>query len=816
MTVGKRLDLYYTPVLSSSDYIDVEQFLFSQGAYNAIINNGQHQALSPAVEILLKGTQGLSPADVQTQLNVLRGQDTRKDLDKYFYRPSFNQQYSLNLTGGSLKNQYYFSAGYDRDLSNLVRNQYNRITLNGNNTYCLVPGKLELNTGLAFTASNTDANNFGGINSRYPYLKLADANGNALPVAFQLRGSYVDTVGGGQLLDWHYRPLDELRNADISNGLTDYRINIGLRYTVLKGLNAHLFYQYGRGSSDFQNYQSQQTYSTRNLINEFTQGYPIGTFTRPVPLGGILDETVTSYVANNVRGQLNYDDSSFLGGVLNAIGGAELRDVEGDVRATRLYGYTKNEASTVAVDYVDLFPQYSSGLQAQIPFVDQKTGSSDRFISFYSNAAYTFRRRYILSASLRRDESNLFGVKTNQRGVPLWSLGGAWEIAKEKFYQLHWLPFLKLRVTNGYNGNVDRSVSAFTTATVNPINNIYGAIINNIINPPNPSLRWERINIFNTGIDFAGKGDRVGGSIEYYIKTGKDLIGQTPVDPTTGVFTFTGNTANMRANGWDITLHTNTAIGPVRWSSILLFSYVLDKVTDYKEKLGAVLNYFSPTTVNPLVGHPLYSVYAFRWMGLDPMTGDPQGVLNGHLSKDYNGIINSSDLTNLVYKGPANPPYFGSWRNSFYWKQWGFSFNLIYKFGYYFRRNSIYYSNVFSGASPGHPDYERRWQKAGDEMTTYVPSMIYPDPVNSSRDYFYKDSEPLIEKGDHIRLQDIQLSYDLTRKVVPRLPVQSVRFYCYANNIGILWKANHQGIDPDYVNSIPNPRTLALGLKMDF
>jgi hypothetical protein len=52
--------------------------------------------------------------------------------------------------------------------------------------------------------------------------------------------------------------------------------------------------------------------------------------------------------------------------------------------------------------------------------------------------------------------------------------------------------------------------------------------------------------------------------------------------------------------------------------------------------------------------------------------------------------------------------------------------------------------------------------------------------------------------------------------MVPWLPIQSVRLYGYANNIGILWKANHQGIDPDYVNSIPNPRTLALGLKMDF
>jgi hypothetical protein len=89
-------------------------------------------------------------------------------------------------------------------------------------------------------------------------------------------------------------------------------------------------------------------------------------------------------------------------------------------------------------------------------------------------------------------------------------------------------------------------------------------------------------------------------------------------------------------------------------------------------------------------------------------------------------------------------------------------------------------------------------------------------PIDQSRDDFYGFSEVLIEKGDHIRLQDLQLSYDLPRKTFARLPLQMIRFYCYANNIGILWKANHQGIDPDYVLSIPNPRTIALGLKLEF
>jgi hypothetical protein len=134
--------------------------------------------------------------------------------------------------------------------------------------------------------------------------------------------------------------------------------------------------------------------------------------------------------------------------------------------------------------------------------------------------------------------------------------------------------------------------------------------------------------------------------------------------------------------------------------------------------------------------------------------------------------------------------------------------------GYVFQRSSIFYYQVYYGTSPGHPDYERRWQKPGDEKITNVPAMEYPpDPY---RDLFYQNSDVLTEHGDHVRLQDVQLSYELARSAHRRLPVQGIRLYLYANNLGIIWRANHERIDPDYVNSIPAPRTLALGLKVDY
>lgn len=814
MTVGEKPDLYYQPIMSSKDYIEVEQFLFANNFYDLKENSPAHLPLSPVVELLIRArdTPSIAPA-IQAQINSLKNVDTRRELDKYFYRHSFNQLYALNFSGGGKRDHYYFSAGLNKDLSNLVRNQFNRITLNGSNTWSIIPKRLELSTDVSLALSRMQNDNGGYTAALYPYQQLADASGNALSVINGLRLPYVDTVGEGRLLDWHYRPLDELRNADDVTRLTDYRTNIGLRYTILKGLNARVYYQYQHGKQEEKNFQSLLTYGTRDLINSFTQVDAADNLSFPIPRGGIMERSINKYDAHSVRLQLNYDHAFGADHQLNTLAGWELRDVEGRYDKTRLYGYDPATGDGDSVDYITNYPQYYVPAASRIPYQDQHYSTSDRFLSYYANASYVYKQRYIVSASVRRDESNLFGVKTNQKGVPLWSAGLAWEISRESFYKTDWLPFLKLRVTDGANGNVDRAVSAFTTAQFSGYPNDYGAPYGLIVNPPNPSLRWERINIFNAGMDFATKNNRVEGSLEYYIKSGRDLIGKTVMDPTTGVIDFTGNTANMIVHGFDLALHTRNLTGVLKWNSDWLFSYVLDKVTHYTAAKATVDNYFKPGSINPLVGQPFYSVYGLRWMGLDPHSGDPLGAWNGHADTTYSRFI-TYPADSLIYKGPANPPFFGAFRNTFSWKQFELSFNIVFKLGYKFRRSSIQYTDLYNGVSKGSPDYERRWQKSGDEKVTYVPSRVFPG--NYARDQFYADAEVLIEKADHVRLQDIRLSYDLSKKTYSKLPVQTMRFYLYANNIGILWRANHYGLDPDYVNSIPTPRTLAFGCKLEF
>jgi TonB-dependent SusC/RagA subfamily outer membrane receptor len=164
VTVSAKPDQYYLPSMSSPDFIEVEQLLFDSGYYRGAELNPSHPVLSPAVEIMIKKRDGdISASEAAAQLDVLKSQDRRKDLDKYFYRHGVNQQYALNASGGSYNNNYYFSVGYDKNLSTAVRNDFNRLTLTANNSFAWLKKKLELNTGIIFTSSTARNNNPGVI-----------------------------------------------------------------------------------------------------------------------------------------------------------------------------------------------------------------------------------------------------------------------------------------------------------------------------------------------------------------------------------------------------------------------------------------------------------------------------------------------------------------------------------------------------------------------------------------------------------------------------------------------------------------------------
>jgi TonB-linked SusC/RagA family outer membrane protein len=825
LTFSEKPNLFYSPnFVNTSDFIAAEQYAFTSGFYDNQLTDPFHPPVSPAVQIMSDERDGLlTSSEATSKLNALKGIDVRKDLSKYFYQRSVSQQYSINLRGGGLNNDYIFSLGYDRNRASTAGDKAKRFTLNSILNFYPVKN-LVITTGFNFIKSSGQANSpVSGISTGnryasniYPYAGLVGADGQGLSIVKDYNYSWVsDPTAQSGLMNWKYNPLDELKYADNTSRSQDIRLNFGLTYTLPKGFGVEVKYQYENTNAGGENYYSDSTYFTRNLINQFTN--LAGPTINPVPIGGIAMSSTSDLTAHRLRGQLNYNSYFSASHNITAIIGSEVNEVITETNSPGYtYGYDKQTGSFQNVDFVDYFPIIPSQNTSQIPNGKAFDKFTNRYVSYYSNASYSYLNKYTVTASGRIDKSNLFGVKTNQKSVPLYSLGTAWNFSKEKFYNLSFLPYGRLRATFGYTGNINKSAAAVTTIH-QLTNSLYtGLPYATILSAGNPQLRWEKMKMINFGYDFATKNNVVSGSIEYYIKKGIDLFGNSPLAPSTGLESYFGNTANTKGNGVDVNINIKIIkTKDFEWSGNLLYSYATDKVTKYNTKYSInpyLLSGADASNITPRPGSPIFSVFSFRSAGLTHDEGIQQGYLNGKPSTDLDAIVNQATIDSLRFNGSARPTHFGSLRNTITFRSFSLSANIIYKLNYYFRRSSINY-NAFFNNWAANRDISKRWQQPGDELKTSVPSM--PDPTNISynSDYFYTYSDVLIDKGDHIRLQDINLSYTLKGGAFNGA-FKSIQLYFYVNNVAILWKANKDHLDPDaYGGGFPAARTYSIGIK---
>lgn len=822
-TIVQKSNLFDLPQIPSADYIELEKFLFSKGAYTSDINHPFKAALSPVIEILLKKQNGqLSETEANQQIERLKQYDIRNDFNKYIYQTGINQQYAINTSGSGKNVKYFFSAGYDKNRSNLIGNSTQRISFR-NNTTVQATNKLQVDIGIFYTLNETKNNSFGNYgNSNYarndrimlPYSRLVDNAGNSVNLDTKYRNSFTDTAGGGKLLNWKFNPLDEMQYRDYTTKANAFIGDLSFRYQLLPSLSLEASYRYQNNNSRATNYNGVETFYTRDLINRYAQ---LGgsTLQFNIPLGGIMDLYQVNGESHNVRGGLSYNKT--IGGKhqLSGIAGAEARQAVSINDASRVYGFNKM-LNFASVDYVTYYPTYF-GFTSQIPNNENHDKSNNRFTATYANVSYTYDRKYTLTASYRKDASNIFGVNANRKGSPFWSVGGSWRLSDESFYHLSSiLPYLRLRGTYGYNGNSIVAL-ALTTISLLPastqITNIPYASINN---PPNPNLKWEKVKTINFGIDFRIKDNRLSGSIEYYVKKSLDVIAPQIFDPTTGVSTVSNNSGDMAGKGIDINLSSiNIQTSNIQWSTNFNFSYVTYKTTAYFGTTTALNTSYTTTglSATPIVGYNPYTIFSHRWAGLDA-NGDPQGYLNGKVSKNWDSLTSYNPLSAQANNGVGLPPYFGNILNTFRWKQFTLSANIVYRLGHSYRRPSVDYGTLISGISMN-SDYMLRWQKPGDEVHTSVPSFVYPDIY--SRNYFYNSSEATIRKAGNIRLTDIQVAYDLLQPQQKSRSVKSISIYCYLNNINcFLYKASKDSLDPDAAGALLSPISMSFGTRINF
>lgn len=762
-----RPDLSNLYQLSNKDFIDIEKMLFDKGYYDVFLNYAPHLAMTPALDIFDRRKKGLiSALDSADAIDNLMKQNGLKNYADAFYSQPFSQQYALNMSGDSRKNSYGVAVGYTSDYTELG-DKAKKVNILLSNSFKPID-KLSLELKINYTngrsiSGRPDYTNLKYGNKSVPYMQFYDSGGREMAFERDYRKLYLDQNYNDSFLDWSYFPISEHKFANTVSKLSELYTTASVSYQFLPFVNLMLSGQYQLQSMLTDELSTIDSYKARSVINQFTQIDPnLGIASYPIPRSGIKSSSRNDGRSYTFRSQLTLDK---LFGEHRLVGviGAEMRENELNGSNFTAYGYNSLPLTSVAVDYSSFYKTNPDNLYLTILGAPDFSKTTNRFVSTYANFSNIWKGKYALSASYRQDGANIFGANTNDRWSPLWAVGAFWDIRKEKFIQLSWVDRFKLRTTFGYSGNVDVSKTPEPIANINTgkYSNLRSLSIR-MLN--DPLLRWEKVGTFNLAIDYALFNGRISGSLDYYRKMGKDLYGNTEYDYSAWGLqkTVVKNVGEMSGKGIDWTINSVNMNGKLIWRSTLNLSVNNNKTTAYYQTTNQGLARFlgNGNSITPIVGLPLNAIAAYRWGGLNDQ-GQAQGYLDGQLSTDYKSMVakaNSSMENNetVVFVGAAKPQQFGSLINTLSWKDFVLSINMSYKTGYYFQKPATSYSTLF-GNGIAYPDFESRWINPGNEQHSDMPKMVYP--LASNADSFYTQADIHVLKGDHIRFEYINISW---------------------------------------------------------
>ena len=443
--------------------------------------------------------------------------------------------------------------------------------------------------------------------------------------------------------------------------------------------------------------------------------------------------------------------------------------------------------------------------------------SEQSTFSYFGIADFNFKDRYVVSGSLRRDESSVFGA--DHRWGTFYSVGGSWNINKESFMADQKLfDMLKLRASYGQTGNTNGFGYYTALATYGSVNPGPGTSTNYSgqagIAPTNVgdgALTWEKNKALDIGLDFAVLKDRIDGTIDYYHRTTNDLLSPIPFSYTTGFSGQNENVGSLVNKGIEVLINARPIVTPLfQWDIQFNIAHNTNRVTNLYKGTSIPNGQFQYT-----VGHDLQEYYLPIWAGVNSQTGAAQWYTDASqksLTNNYN------DATYSLDKKSAAPTVFGGLTNTFTLGPWVFDFQFDYQYGNYIFDSWYNYLNsdgLYVGGLNQLSSQLKAWQKPGDK--TDVPQIVYGDPSQSSQ-----PSTRYLYKGNYIRLRNMQLSYNLPKAVLQKLKIDRVSIYIRGTNLATWGVDKNLPYDPESgVNSQANlevliPKTIAGGIKVGF
>jgi len=807
---GIQNNIHNVPLMGAYEYLKL------QSEIN--LTNFQNAYLQP----IPGPTPSDPPSGYKYTLEDYRNADAI-DWQKQLFRTAPMQSHSLSMSGGTTKTRYSVSGQLFQQDGTIINSGFKRyqgkMTLDQ-----VVSDKVKVGGDITYTntltygsptstGANSSMNNF--LYSVWGYRPVAPIGTEEASIIDEPTDDFVSAG-----TDYRFNPIKTAQNQLRNSYSNNFIGNAYLEYTIIPGLKFRASGGINKTTRRNDSFNNSQTYS----------GSPLNPLTRG-PNGSIIYYETNVWQSENI---LTFDKKFGTDHKLNIVGGFNMYGSK--------YNYYGMSANALPNEALGL-----SGLYSGEPQPINSYNSEWTLVSGLARANYTYKDKYLFTASIRADGSSKFAPGHQWGYFPSGAF--AWRAINEDFLKnISYLSNAKLRVSWGITGN-NRvgDYSRFSQMTY-PIASDYSfndAIVQGIqiTNLGSPDLKWEGTAMTDIGLDLGFFKERIALTLDYYLKNTNDLLLNSLLPYTTGYPSAYKNIGKTRNEGLEISLTTyNIKTKNFSWNTNFNVAFNKNKVvavTANQESLTSTVSWDSFYGSVPLylakIGQPIGQIYGYIWDGVYQYSDFDQQSNGSYLLKpgvatngntrtaikpgdvkyrDINGdgVVNDYDRTVI---GRGYPISQGGFSNNFTYKafdlgvfmQWSYGNDIVNANRLIFETGNKSYLNQYA-------TFENRWSPTNTNTT--MP--------RAGGQFGYVYSTRIVEDGSYLRLKTVSLGYTVPSKLLKRASIKSLRVYAAAQNL-VTW-TKYTGPDPevsvkrtaltpgfDY-SAYPRARTVTFGVNL--
>ena len=668
----------------------------------------------------------ISFEELKKEISAMETRNT--DWFKILGSDAFSHSHTLSVSGGSKNIRYYVSLGYT-DEDDVIR-------FNKNNRYTMVA-----NLNMTFGEHLTAYVSLSGNKTEKKYyqdeiqpIDYAYNTSRTIPVYnedhcfyfYKIPTNYSDAFPYA-----NYNVVNELENSGVEQNGSSVSINGNITWNPFLWLRANIVASYQISNTEQESYWGAKTRHVALMRlaeegEELKTAHSKGLVT--LPGGGELTKSYTRNESYMFRAQLdlNHSFGKEKQHMLNASLGFE-------AYSTRYNGYTRTdrgydpERGYQFITYPKgQYPGYDDWLVSSRPTIQNDLTNT---LAVYATISYSYKNWLNFNLNGRYDGSNRFGSQSNDKILPIWSASCSYN-PLEHLGGLSFFDYLSIKFSYGYQGNMLDDQSPELIIRKLPLDTYFNAYAAEVSIYPNPTLKWERTNSINAGLEFSILKNAVMVSTDFYYKKTVDAFQERNISKINGMGAYTVNSGEITNKGYNVSL-TLVPIQTenVRWSLSTSYSNVFNKVESESATDAYNLDSFLRGAVITK-DEAVNTFYSYKFTGLSPEDGGPMFDDGSDRIEELAGKSQQEVYTNvLVPSGKREPTMQGGFNNTIRIYDFRINFNITYSFGAKTRLFQVYGGDIDNFASDRNINriFLDCWQRTGDEKYTNVPAIMSTD-----------------------------------------------------------------------------------------